>query len=460
MKRLHLTLLVCLVGGLYLPVFSYSDDKIQENGLSYSILNFYSDLDCIKEPEIKSGSESESIVTERCKVSVNNDFIYSASQIKKNDFLRFQFGSNDSDTFKLKVELVEVDEDGVINIQNSVNTDEEKKYYIRIENNILYLEVEDGLRNRIYLVSYDEELLEYYLLAYDQNLLYLSEAETADNSDALAGIPEARNSAQSSYPPSYCASLNSPYYGAYVTGTQIPFKWRAPYSGSANKYWIEIFKGATWEQSQRNRVLSYMGWTSPGAGTTLNVSGFKNDGAKYWWRVRVGNAAGWCPTAKASPRYFTNGFKQKTLTVESFGANGVYITANSSAYAGKTNYSKQTPENISIILTAPSTSGSLKFSKWLGCSSTYSRSCVVRMTSSKTVKVYYTGNPGSSCPEQTISWKRTNPWTKITYYCNAVGKRAAHGQEQAVRSYGPDSGRGVYRCENGVFKNKISFCHE
>ncbi len=80
----------------------------------------------------------------------------------------------------------------------------------------------------------------------------------------------------------------------------------------------------------------------------------------------------------------------RILTVNSIGATGVRITATPSNYAGTTNYDvRNIPNNTSITLTAPATSGGANFSSWTGCNSTSGRNCTVNMSSNKTVRVNY-----------------------------------------------------------------------
>ncbi len=82
----------------------------------------------------------------------------------------------------------------------------------------------------------------------------------------------------------------------------------------------------------------------------------------------------------------------RNLTVNSIGATGVSITGNPSTYGGTTNYTKSSiPNNTSITLTAPATSGGANFSSWSGCNSTNAsaRTCTITMSANKTVTVNY-----------------------------------------------------------------------
>ncbi|NCA69873.1 MAG: hypothetical protein EOM91_07155, partial [Sphingobacteriia bacterium] len=79
-----------------------------------------------------------------------------------------------------------------------------------------------------------------------------------------------------------------------------------------------------------------------------------------------------------------------SLSVDSSGASAVAITAEPSAYAGTTNYSKTgILAGTTVILTAPAMVDSIGFGAWSGCDSTSGTSCTLTMTANRTVTVSY-----------------------------------------------------------------------
>ncbi len=81
------------------------------------------------------------------------------------------------------------------------------------------------------------------------------------------------------------------------------------------------------------------------------------------------------------------------LTVNSFGASGIFITGSPSTYDGTTDYSKNNIESgTAITLTAPEYAGEAPFSGWIGCDEATATSCTLLMTTDKTVSAGYAGN--------------------------------------------------------------------
>lgn len=89
-----------------------------------------------------------------------------------------------------------------------------------------------------------------------------------------------------------------------------------------------------------------------------------------------------------------------TLSVQSSGATSVAISSSISAYAGTTNYSRNSSTTISTTLTAPIVSGKT-FNSWSGCNSTNgaNRTCTVSVAGgqSKTVIADYSSSATTTC---------------------------------------------------------------
>ncbi|PTN32232.1 GLUG motif-containing protein [Desulfonatronum sp. SC1] len=90
-----------------------------------------------------------------------------------------------------------------------------------------------------------------------------------------------------------------------------------------------------------------------------------------------------------------------SLSVRSFGASNVSITANPAIYGGTTNYAKAgILFGTTITLTAPATSGSEGFLSWTDCNSTNqsARTCTITMNGSRTVTARFDGDRPKAQP--------------------------------------------------------------
>jgi hypothetical protein len=85
--------------------------------------------------------------------------------------------------------------------------------------------------------------------------------------------------------PSSAPILSSPADGARACGTSVTFEWK-PSSGATN-YQLEVNSSPFWDK----RTRKYRG--SVDDVCTKTVTDFKNDGTRYYWRVRARNTAGW-----------------------------------------------------------------------------------------------------------------------------------------------------------------------
>lgn len=82
-----------------------------------------------------------------------------------------------------------------------------------------------------------------------------------------------------------------------------------------------------------------------------------------------------------------------TLSVNSSGASSVAVTS-STGHGGTTNYSiASINSGTSVSLTAPSTSGGMNFSSWIGCDSVSGNTCSLTMNAARTPTANYTAPP-------------------------------------------------------------------
>ncbi len=88
--------------------------------------------------------------------------------------------------------------------------------------------------------------------------------------------------------------LLEPDDGTFVSGDRIGFRWES--SAGATRYYLEIASDPSW---QPNAVKFSQ---EVGAVTYYEDTGYTDDGTTYYWRVRAGNAAGWCPVSEANAR--------------------------------------------------------------------------------------------------------------------------------------------------------------
>ena len=79
-------------------------------------------------------------------------------------------------------------------------------------------------------------------------------------------------------------TMTSPNNGDNVAGASISFQWSA--STGASMYWLEVNSDPNWGSGTR----FYYAEPSTNSKT---VTGFPNNGTKYYWRVWAGNSNGW-----------------------------------------------------------------------------------------------------------------------------------------------------------------------
>ncbi|MEW6607133.1 MAG: hypothetical protein AB1414_06715 [bacterium] len=90
-------------------------------------------------------------------------------------------------------------------------------------------------------------------------------------------------------------TLSSPPNGSNAPGTVVQFRWNP--SPGANNYWLQVSLNSNFTQLVFDKAIgNYIG---------VNLSGFPDNGTKYWWRVKAGNVEGW--SSWSSVWNFTNG---------------------------------------------------------------------------------------------------------------------------------------------------------
>lgn len=78
-------------------------------------------------------------------------------------------------------------------------------------------------------------------------------------------------------------TLRSPTNGSFVEGQSIEFEWQA--SERADNYYLELSRDSSFSTILFNAEV--------GNTTRMPLSGFLNDGTRYFWHVRAGNSSGW-----------------------------------------------------------------------------------------------------------------------------------------------------------------------
>ncbi|PTN32228.1 GLUG motif-containing protein [Desulfonatronum sp. SC1] len=121
------------------------------------------------------------------------------------------------------------------------------------------------------------------------------------------------------------------------------------------------------------------------------------------WEQANGNVWGICQSASYPFllwQYSSNPCTY-SLSVRSFGASYVSITATPGIYGGTTNYAKAgILFGTTITLTAPATKDNSNFTSWRGCNSTNqsARTCTVTMNGNRTVTAHYDGDTPKALP--------------------------------------------------------------
>ncbi|MHB0946250.1 MAG: SUMF1/EgtB/PvdO family nonheme iron enzyme, partial [Sedimentisphaerales bacterium] len=90
-------------------------------------------------------------------------------------------------------------------------------------------------------------------------------------------------------------TLSSPSNASTVNGTTIAFRWNS--SVGANNYYLQVATDSSFNNTVfDDEIGNYVG---------TDISGFSNDGTRFYWHVKAGNSAGW--SGYSSTRYFDNG---------------------------------------------------------------------------------------------------------------------------------------------------------
>ena len=146
-------------------------------------------------------------------------------------------------------------------------------------------------------------------------------------------------------------TLTSPEDGAEVAGTSVTFTWGA--STGADNYWLEVNAKPDLDFNTNPDLLLGTGPDYWGKATRMYrgdvgnvlskiVTGFPDDGTKYYWRVRARSDAGW--SCWSDNRTFTNGtfteLSAPTLSSPADGATvpGTSVTFTWTALAGAYRY--------------------------------------------------------------------------------------------------------------------------
>ena len=139
--------------------------------------------------------------------------------------------------------------------------------------------------------------------------------------------PENAQSINLQFPPEIPAppSLSSPSNGSTVNGTEINFQWNS--SSGATNYHMQLATNSSFSN------LLYD--SDVGNTTSIQLSGFLDDGTRYYWHVKAGNSAGW--SGYSGAWYFNNGTPPSDPRISGYvrtssgsGISGVTVTFSNS----------------------------------------------------------------------------------------------------------------------------------
>ncbi|MEW6606716.1 MAG: hypothetical protein AB1414_04555 [bacterium] len=99
-------------------------------------------------------------------------------------------------------------------------------------------------------------------------------------------------------------TLGTPTNGSNFPGTKVEFRWHV--ADRANNYHIQVSLDSNFTKLIFDEAIgNYIG---------VDISGFPDNGTKYWWRVKAGNSLGW--SSWSSEWNFINGPTDKPDTPE------------------------------------------------------------------------------------------------------------------------------------------------